>query len=137
MVTSLSRFARPFPLEHFFQSCLSDELPAANAWRAPLAIWEDEDVFHVEAEMPGVADEDIDVTVEKNVLTIKAERKLSDEDREYMYLERRFGEVERTITLPDTVDATNVEAELSRGVLHMKLAKKPESQPKKIEVKTK
>jgi len=136
MVTSLSRFARPFPFDHFLQSCMNDA-PAVNDWRAPLAIWEDDDVFHVEAEMPGVADEDIDVTVEKNVLTIKAERKLSDEDREYMYLERRFGEVERTITLPDTVDATAVEAELSSGVLHMKLAKKPESQPKKIEVKTK
>jgi HSP20 family protein len=57
-------------------------------------------------------------------------------ERKYWHNERVFGEVARVITLPDTVDPDSVEASLSDGVLHVMIAKRPETQPKKISVKS-
>lgn len=108
---------------------------AAQAWYAPASLWEGDEHFHIELEMPGVKHEDIDLTFEKGVLRITAERKPAEEKRKYWHQERRFGRVERYVTLPESVDPESIEAELRDGVLHVTLAKKPESQPKKINVK--
>lgn len=106
-----------------------------QAWYAPASLWEDEERFHIELEVPGVEHENVDLTFEKGVLRITAERKPAEEKRKYWHQERRFGRLERFVTLPETVDPESIEAELKSGVLHVTLAKKPESQPKKINVK--
>lgn len=108
----------------------------ASSWVAPLSLWEEEGNFFVEVDLPGVAAEGIDVTVEKNQLRISAERKAPETERQYWYQERSFGRVERVLVLPDTVDADSIEAELKDGILHLKLAKRAEAQPKKITVRT-
>src|SRR3954471_23620770 len=102
--------------------------PAAN-------LWEEEGRWCVELELPGVKQEDIDITLEKNSLRVAALRKAPAGERSYWHQERTYGQFERLFTLPETVDPAGIEAELADGVLHLTLAKKPEAQPKKIEVK--
>lgn len=107
---------------------------APSSRPAPASLWEEEGYWRVEVDLPGVKQEDLDITVEKNVLRITAERK-QPEHCEYSHQERIFGRFERQFTLPDTVNPEGVEAELREGVLSLHLAKRPESQPRKISVK--
>lgn len=110
----------------------SDEV---RTWFAPAALWEAGDCFYVEADMPGVQREDVEVTFEKNVLRVAADRKAPEGERTYWHNERGYGRVERTIKLPETVDPESILAELKDGVLYLKISKRPESLPKKIEIK--
>ena len=106
-----------------------------RAWpAAPVAMWEDEDQIHIEAELPGVRDEDVDVTVYKDTLTIRGERK-PEEGRRYLYNGRSFGRFEQVIALPEAVQADDVQAALVGGVLRLDLPKSPESRPRKITLK--
>jgi HSP20 family protein len=101
----------------------------------PISLWHDEDHVYVEADLPGMTEEDVEVTVHKGVLYIRGERK-AEEGRQYLYDGRTWGRFERTITLPDEVDADAVQAELSQGVLRLTLSKSPETKPRKIALKT-
>jgi HSP20 family protein len=102
---------------------------------APASLWEEEGRWCVEVDLPGIKQEDIDVTLEKNALKLTAERRTPEEDRKFWHQERAYGKIERLITLPETVDPEGIEAELTDGVLRLYLAKRPELQPKKIQVK--
>ncbi len=101
---------------------------------APLSMWADQDHFWVEAEMPGVAEADVEITVHKDVLTIKAERK-PEEGRRYLYNGRSFGRFERSVRLPEPVDVEAVNASLKDGVLTIELPKSAEAKPRKITLK--
>jgi HSP20 family protein len=92
----------------------------------------------VQAELPGLNENEITVNIEKDVLTISGERKVEkkDEKKGYYYSEIQFGKFERKMRLPEYVDSEKTEAEYRNGVLNIKLEKKPESAPKKIEVKS-
>jgi HSP20 family protein len=114
---------------HFFRA------EEAGAWRAPASIWEAEDKFHVELDVAGVSKEDVELTFDKGELQISLERKLPEGDRTHWYNERGFGKVTRTFALPDTVNPETISAELTNGVLHVTIAKRPEAQPKRIDVK--
>lgn len=103
-------------------------------WCAPSSLWEEEGHWYVELELPGVKQEDIEVTLEKNSLRIAAERKAPEVERKYWHQERAYGRFERLFTLPETIDPEGIEAELVDGVLRLTLAKKPEAQPRKITV---
>jgi HSP20 family protein len=101
----------------------------------PVALWQDEDHVYVEAELPGLTDQDVDVTVHNGMLFIRGERK-PEEGRQYLYNGRAWGRFERVITLPEAVDADHVQAELTNGILRVALPKSPEAKPKKITLKT-
>jgi HSP20 family protein len=107
---------------------------APAAWRAPLSLWEDETHFHIEMEAPGLKRDDLELSVEKNILTIGANREKPAEGRNFWHDERRYGRIERKVSLPETTDVEAVEADLADGVLHVKLGKKPEAQPRKITI---
>jgi HSP20 family protein len=109
---------------------LAVSYPAVN-------LWEDDDFVYAEAELPGIRMEELEVTVTgANQLTIKGERKqLAPEKAEWHRQERGFGNFERTIDLPVSVDANKVEARLENGVLTVKMAKSPEARPRRITVK--
>jgi HSP20 family protein len=83
----------------------------------------------VEAELPGVDEKDVSVTLANGVLTIKGEKKQEKEEKaeNYHLSERSFGSFERSIRLPDTVDDAKVEAKFDKGVLTVTAAKKPEA----------
>ena len=116
-------------VNHFLHS------EGALKWHAPASIWDVENTFHFEVDAPGVAKEDVDLTFDKGTLQISLERKLPEGDRRNWHNERGFGKVTRSVSLPDTVDPSTITAELTSGVLHVTITKRPESQPKKIEVK--
>ena len=106
-----------------------------SAWRAPAALWEDEDNYYVELELPGVLKDNIDITYEKGALVVTAERAAPEEERKYWHHSRRYGKSQFSMQLPDTVDGDKIDAHLQHGVLQLTLAKRPEAQPKKIAVK--
>lgn len=93
----------------------------------------------VRAEMPGVKEEDIDVKVEGDLLTISAETKVEHEDKDETYHRRemRYGKLQRAITLPDEVNADKAEANLEHGVLTITLPRTHEGRAKQIAVKAK
>jgi HSP20 family protein len=101
----------------------------------PIALWHDDDHIYVEADLPGMTEQDVEVTVHQGVLSIRGERK-PEPGRQYLYDGRTWGRFERAITLPDEVDADAVQAELSQGVLRLTLSKKPETKPRKITLKS-
>lgn len=122
--------------DQFFSPAMRAAGGDADTWRAPAAVWEEADTFHVEVELPGVCNEDVDITYEKGGLTVTAERKSPEGDRKYWHHDRNYGTLQFSLRLPEAVDGEEVDAELKHGILHLKLAKRPESQPKKITVKS-
>lgn len=108
-----------------------------EAMSLALDVAEREDAFVVKASVPGVAPEDVEVTLTDNVLTIKGEMKADKEINEenYHLRERRFGAFVRSVTLPTAVAAEKIEAVNENGVLTLTLPKAEAVKPKKIEVK--
>jgi HSP20 family protein len=100
---------------------------------------ESTDAITVEAELPGVDEKDVTVTLANGILTIKGEKKQEKEEKgeSYHLTERSFGSFERSIRLPDTIDDAKVEAKFDKGVLKVTAAKKPEAvkAERKIEIK--
>ena len=92
--------------------------------------------FLVEAALPGLRPEDLEITVENNVLTIKGQLRQETENskRNYHRIERRFGSFQRTIGLPSTVKADQIKASLHNGILRLDIPKAEEVKPRKINV---
>jgi HSP20 family protein len=113
-----------------------DVAPSAPAY-PPLNVWEDDDHLYVEAELPGLKREDIDVAVaEGDQLTIAGARKpCGPENGAWLRQECGYGRFTRTLTLPTVVDADGVEARYEAGVLTLTLPKSDAARPKRIAVK--
>jgi len=107
-----------------------------QAFQVAVDIREEDDAFFVDAEVPGLAAEDVHIDVEKNVLTIRGERKVEKEEIEdtYRRVERQYGSFTRSFTLPETVDADSISADLNNGVLALRLPKKEAPTPRSISV---
>jgi HSP20 family protein len=104
-----------------------------------LDVRESTDAITVEAELPGVDEKDVTVTLTNGILTIRGEKKQEKEEKgeSYHLTERSFGSFERSIRLPDTIDDAKVEAMFDKGVLKVTAAKKPEAvkAERKIEIR--
>lgn len=113
------------------------EEPAPRRWVPALDVTESKEAYNVDVEVPGVRPEDINVTIDRGMLTIQGERRSEEEktDRSYHRVERRYGSFRRSISLPGDVDSSRVEASYDQGVLHLVVPKTAASQPKRIEVK--
>mgnify|MGYP000651634289 FL=1 len=110
-----------------------------SAWLPTVDVEEDEKSIHVRAEIPGIDEKDLNVTLEDNVLTISGEKKeeRKEENKRYVLAERRFGSFKRSIALPDEVKADSVKASFKNGVLTIDFEKKEVSQPKRITINVK
>jgi len=110
-----------------------------RGWAPPIEVFEKEDKYVVKAELPGMKEEDIDVSVIGDTLTVKGERKAESEVKEedYYCCERSYGSFFRSIALPSNVDAKKIEASFEDGVLEVSLPKAAEVKPKKISVSAK
>ena len=99
-------------------------------------VYEDEHNVTLKIEVPGIDEKDIDVQIENNTLTVHGERKFEKEEKEenYRRVERQYGSFTRSFTLPNTVDAEQVQAHYDKGILKIQLAKKAEAKPKQIKV---
>jgi HSP20 family protein len=105
-------------------------------WAPPVSVWEEENLFGVDIELPGVSMDDVEVTFDKGQLNIEAKRERPNQDgRNYRHDERFWGEMSRSIKVPDTVDAESIQASYSQGQLQVRLQKRPEVLPRKIQVK--
>ena len=96
-------------------------------------IYEDEHNLVLKLEIPGVNEDDLNVSLENNTLTVSGERKFEKEEN-FHRIERRFGSFTRTFRLPNTVDTEKVEAGYDKGVLKVTLGKRAEAKPKQIKV---
>jgi len=102
----------------------------------PVDVYEDEHQLVLKLEIPGIKQEDLDVRVENQTLTVKGERKFEKDEKEENFhrIERRYGSFVRTFTLPQTVDTTAVKASYDNGVLAISMAKKEAAKPKQVKV---
>lgn len=100
---------------------------------------EDEKTYHLTAELPGLSEKDINVTISDDLLTITGEKREEKEqkDKNYHYSERRFGSYRRAVQLPQHIDRNKIEASFKNGVLDVTLPKSPDAmqRQRKIEVK--
>lgn len=114
----------------------SEQSLFASNFVPPVDVYEDDHSITVQAELPGVKEEELDVRLENNVLTISGERKLENEDKKENFhrIERQYGRFVRSFTLPSTVDPDSVNAEFNNGLLKITIAKREESKPKQIKI---
>ena len=100
-------------------------------------VQEDAEQIKVEAELPGLTKDDIEVRLVDNRLTIKGEKKeeLERKEGDFTIRERRFGSFHREFALPATADASKIDAGFTNGVLAVTIPKKEEAKPRQIEVK--
>ena len=110
---------------------------AVGVWMPSMDVYETEDKIVAKLELPGIEPANVDVSVEDSTLTISGTREFSDEVKEESYhrVERRYGSFTRAITLPQTVDTEQVNANFDKGVLTIEVAKVEKAKPKKIQVK--
>ncbi len=102
----------------------------------PLDVYEEPDKYVVEASLPGVKPEDVEVSVQNNTLTIAGTfNQGAPNGRRYLLRERSRGKFARALTLPAEIEADKVEARFADGVLHLTLPKAPQYQARKIAVK--
>ena len=124
-------FNRPFlpAMRRFFPS-------EVGVWSPSINVMEKNDRYIIKAELPGVNEEDVEVSVSGDMLTISGEkREEKEEERKgYYYSESSYGSFSRSVTVPSTVDTNKIEADFDKGVLEIILPKTAEIQPKKIKV---
>src|SRR4051794_17595521 len=105
-------------------------------WVPAMDLVETEDTYVLRADLPGVAEEDVSIEVEDNVLTVSGERKAEHEAKGegYYRVERAFGRFSRALTLPEGVDAEAVAASFDAGVLEVRIPKPEETKPKRVSI---
>jgi HSP20 family protein len=127
-------------MSSFLRSMFDNSGLEAGLGNYPVDVEEDDDQILIEAEMPGFTRDEIDVSVENGVLTIKAERKSKADEgdgkksRKHHLSERRYTRVRRSFTLPRSVDGSEIDASLDDGVLTLALKKTEQSKPRRIEI---
>lgn len=109
-----------------------------SSLRLPLDVSESDEAYMVRASLPGIKPEELDISVQNNMLTIRGEMKQEEEQEgERWHLqERRYGQFQRTIALPANVDPNQVGAEYENGVLKLTLPKSEQAKPRKISVRS-
>lgn len=129
-------FEDPFKV---FRPFLPTEETMPFAWTPLCDIYETEKELILKMELPEMKKEDVHVTIENNVLTLRGERKLDKtiERENFHRMERNYGEFLRTFTLPTFVDGNKIFAEFKDGMLTVTLPKNTAAIPKQIEVKVK
>jgi HSP20 family protein len=109
-----------------------------RTWAMPAEVVETEDEIRFDIEAPGFRTEDLEITLENNVLTIAGEKKLEQsegrKDTDYRLFERRYGRFQRSFTVPPTVRGDDCQADYRDGVLTVRLPKSEEARPRRIQV---
>ena len=107
-----------------------------GAWVPVVDIYNDPLELVLKAELPEMKEDEIDLTIEDNTLTLSGEKKLETEvtDRQFHRIERHYGSFARTFVLPPTVDAAKASAQYKAGVLTVRLPLREEANPSKIKV---
>ena len=114
----------------------NDELTTSGSFVPAVDVYEDEHKVVLKLEVPGVKEQDLDVQVENQTLTVRGQRSFEKEEKEenFQRIERRYGSFSRSFTLPITINTESVNASYENGVLKIELAKREEAKPKQIKV---
>ena len=146
MTNSMNRWiptAAPYvnrePLARLFDTFFGDmqgEEVSNRGWVPPVDIQETEDGYKLQAELPGLTKEDIQITLENNVLRLSGERKLEKDVRKESYhrIERTYGTFSRAFALPQQVNGEGVHAAFENGVLTITVPKAEQAKPRKISI---
>jgi HSP20 family protein len=109
-------------------------------WGLPAEVVESADEIRFDIEAPGLRIEDIEITLENNVLTVAGEKKFEYEEgrkeSDYRLFERRYGRFQRSFTVPPTVNGAHCQARYENGVLTVRLPKAEESKPRRIHIES-
>ena len=112
------------------------EPSSTTTWSPSVDIYETDGEIMVQAELPGVDRKDISLNLEKNVLTLKGERRFEKETKEENYhrIERAYGGFSRSFSIPAIVDEEKIKADYKDGILRIALPKKEQVRPKQIQI---
>jgi HSP20 family protein len=138
MLMRTDPFRDPFrELDRLAQQALGTSGTLARPSAMPLDAWREGDTFHVELDLPGVDPGSIDLDVERNVVTVRAERPARASDAELIAAERPRGVFSRQLMLGESLDTERIEASYDAGVLSLAIPVAERAKPRKIEVATK
>jgi len=136
MITRIDPFRELASFFENFNGPTGKDQLTSGSFVPPVDVYEDEHSLILKLEVPGVNEEDLNVSVENDILTVQGERKFEKEEKEENFhrIERRYGSFTRTFKLPNTVDAEKVDASYEKGILKITLAKRAEAKPRQIKV---
>ena len=120
-----------------FQDFAGDSQAVTAAIFAPAVdVYENGEKLVLKLDIPGIKEEDLDIRVENQTLSVRGERKFESEEKEENFhrIERRYGSFYRSFSLPTSVDTENVQANYDAGVLRLELKKKASAQPRQIKI---
>jgi HSP20 family protein len=122
--------------QDFSRSNGDNEQITAAGFVPPVDIYEDEHKLVLKLEIPGIRQEDLDVRMENNTLSVRGERSFESEGKEENFhrVERRYGSFYRGFTVPNTIDPESIQADYDAGILRIELQKRAETKPKQIKV---
>ena len=123
-------------LDRFTQQVLGTQGTLARPSAMPIDAWRDGDTFFVELDLPGVSPESIDLDVERNVVTVRAERPARNDNVEMLASERPRGVFSRQLVVGDTLDTDKITANYDAGVLRLQIPVAEKSKPRKINIGT-
>jgi HSP20 family protein len=129
-------------MNRLFNTFFEQSAPAGRGgapstrWIPAMDLVETADQYVLFADLPGLSDDDLNVQLEDNVLTISGERKAQHEQNEegYYRIERAFGNFTRSLTLPEGVDPDGVQAHFARGVLEIRIPKPEQTKPRQVQI---
>ena len=108
----------------------------ANRWIPPMDLVEEDERYVLRADLPGVKEDDVNIELENNVLTVSGERKheSTDKGKGFYRVERASGSFSRTLTLPEGVDAEAIAASFEDGVLELRIPKPEQRKPHRVRI---
>ncbi len=110
--------------------------PVMRRWIPAMDVAQTDDHFVLRADLPGLSENDVNIELEDNVLTISGQRRAEHEQRKegYYRMERASGSFSRSVTLPEGVNADGIEASFESGVLEVRIPKPEQHKPRKVQI---
>jgi HSP20 family protein len=123
-------------MNRLFNGFFDGERDVPRRWTPAMDLLEAEDHLLLKADLPGLSEDDVQIEVRDNVLTVSGERKAESEEKGegYYRVERAFGGFSRSLTLPEGVDHERIEASFDKGVLQVRIPKPEERKPRRISI---
>jgi HSP20 family protein len=124
-------------LDRMLDDVMGTAFGTATNWRTfepAIDVHTNDDEVRFVCDVPGVKQEDLEVTLENHVLTIKGARQFDGKENEQVMLGRAYGTFSRTFTLPDSLDEDNLAANLADGVLTVRIPKQAKAKPRRIQI---
>ena len=122
--------------DRFFEGGRTANGSTARRWIPAMDLVETEDHLVLRGDLPGMTEDDVDIEIKDNVLTVSGERKSESEDKRegYHRVERSFGSFSRSLTLPHGIDPERVDAKFENGVLEVQIPKPAEAKPTRVQI---